>query len=154
MKIKSISDLAESPIVEYALSRIMNLSEPKTEITVVLNNLGKLYEMELPELEKRMSLITRWQNYYGEQIVLAEAIKTAAESQMNYSWSDAIAGAKGTINEKKELAASDATYVKALVIYEQTKAGLDAIRSKFEACDRSFKLISRVLTAKLNIKYE
>lgn len=151
-KVKSIKELSESDIVKYAVENVMGLSEPDSDITKFLNNIGELSKLNPDALEKRMTIFIAWQNYFGEQLVLADAIKSVAETQAQYFWGNAIKTARGTINEKKELALSDINWVNASNILEKAKAGYNAIKVKFDNCDRSFRLVSRILTKRLGIK--
>ncbi len=154
MSVLNIVGLSESEIVKRAVDNLLGLEIPKADIAKYLDKITLLSGYDADDLEKVMSLFVRWQNYFGEQYVIADALKTAAESQMSYYWSVAIDEANGTINAKKELAEKDKDYKKAKEIYNIASSGYNAIRMKFDTCDRAYKLCSRILTKRLGIKYE
>jgi len=69
-------------------------------------------------------------------------------------YSLAIESAAGTVNLKKDLAKNDKEYNQALAVYHQAKYMYEAYQAKFDMCERGFKLVSRILTKRLNIKFE
>jgi len=154
MSVLNIVGLSESEIVKRAVDNLLGLEIPKADIAKYLDKITLLSGYDADDLEKVMSLFVRWQNYFGEQYVIADALKTAAESQMSYYWSVAIHKAGGTINAKKELAEMNSEYKKAKEIYDIASSGFNAIRMKFDNCDRGFKLCSRILTKRIGIRYE
>lgn len=154
MSVLNIEKLSESEIVKRAVANLLGLEIPKADIAKYLDKITLLSGYDTDDLEKVMALFVRWQNYFGEQYVIADALKTAAESQMSYYWSLAIEEASGTINAKKELAEKDKDYKKAKEIYNVSSMGYNAIRMKFENCDRGFRLVSRMLTKRIGMKYE
>lgn len=154
MSVLNVEKLSNSEVVKRAIDNLLGLAIPKADITKYLDAITSLSEKDLDDLEKIMSLFIRWQNYFGEQYVIADALKMAAESQMSYYWSLAIESANGTINAKKELAERDSEYIKAKEVYNITSSGFNAIKMKFDMCERGYKLVSRIIAKRLNIKYE
>lgn len=150
--LKQIEDIAkESAVVKKALSNIIGLSKPDLDIRSYLENLGTLNEKDNTKLEEYLSVFTAWQNYFAERLVIGESIKVVANSQREYAYAVAVDTATGTVNAKKDIAKSDIQYTKSGEVYEQAKMIVEATRVKFDACERGFRLCSRILTKRLKV---
>jgi len=151
-KILSFEQIAQSDDVQKSIEGLVNLSRPKGDINKYLNNINKLYNYDTDVLEKYLSRFIAWQNYFGEQVIIADAIRVVAESQCNYIYSRIVNSVKGSINERKEKARANPLYKKALDIWNRSEAYYNGISITFDNCDRGYKLTSRILTKRLGIK--
>lgn len=150
MELKKLSEIAASAQVKNVLKKLIGLSKPSSALRKCLDALNNIEKSEFT-LEELLGIFIAWQNYYAEQLVLVETIKTIAEAQANHFWGEAINNSNGTINAKKELAKSDMDYVGANTIFINAKNAFKAIESGFWNCDRAYKLISRIVAIKTNI---
>lgn len=150
--IKTVEDIHATPEVQSAVKALANLGKPTYELRKYLERVGNLHTKTLDDLEKYMAVYIAWQNYLGEQTIIADAIRTVAESQVSNVYSMAVNGSEGTINSRKESARSDTVYQKALAIKQEADAYYNAIVVSFENCERAYMLVSRILTKRLNIR--
>jgi hypothetical protein len=141
----------ESLVVKRALSNIIGLNEPNLDIKKYLEDMGRLNEKDGKSLEEYLAVYSSWQNYFAEKLVIAEAIKVVAHNQREYYYSLAVDKASGTINAKKDVAKVDEAYLQACDIYEQSKTVAASFQTKFDACERGFRLVSRILTRRLKV---
>lgn len=150
--IKTIDEIKESDKVQQILSHLVKLAKPQKSLSKYLNNIENLSKFDTDVIEEYLAVFTSWQNYLSEQSVIADVVKTTAESQMNYVYSLAVVKAVGTINEKKEIGRQSSSFIKAQDIYENACAIKIIFENQFENCDRAYRLASRILTKRLEIK--
>jgi len=151
-KVKTFEQLKEDDRLKKAVDNLLGLNKPKYDIVKYLNNMDNVYKKDTTILEKYLAVFTVWQNYFGEQLVIADALRAVATSQVNYYYSVAVDNSIGSINQKKELARSNSEYISAMKVLDRTNILNKSLQMKFENCDRAYKLVSRILTKRLNIK--
>lgn len=152
--IKDIEAIQASDEVKRSIRALANLPKPKYNLRKYLHRVGSLHLRNTNELEKYLAVYTAWMNYLGEQCIIADAVKTVAESQASQYFSIAVGSSKGSINEKKERARSDESYLKALLVQQEASVIHSAREVSFENCERAYYLVSRILTKRLNIREE
>lgn len=150
--IKKISE--ESAVVKSALSNIIGLGKPDKEIKTSMSSVRKLNELDNDQLEEYLGLFTAWQNYFDERLTIAEAIEDVAKDQVEEVYSLAYAETKGSTNEKKDLAKKNPMYLQAVEIRSSAKSVVRGLQGKFNACDRSYKAVSRILAKRLKLRYD
>lgn len=150
--VKSIREISRSRAVMEALEKMVGLEKPKVDIKKFLDDAIYLHEKNTDELEKYLAVYTSWQSYFNEQAVVTAIILAVAESQVKEFWSYAVADANGTVNLKKDLASSDPAYKEAVDVMNQAKAGWTVTDANLNSCERAFRLTSRILSKRLNVK--
>lgn len=151
--VKNIEKLSETKEVQSMLKNIEGLLKPKTELAKYLNNLGKVYQYETDRLEKYLAIYSAWQNYLAEQLTVADTVRAVAESQKKYFYSIAVKVSKGNnISERKEVAIKHPKYQEALEVAIEADSIYRAVQTRFDNCERAYRLVSRILAKRINIR--
>lgn len=130
------------------------ISKPNKDIRHYLNNLENVSDLDNDVLEEYLSVFTAWQNYYHEYLLKYEVAKLKALQTMEYAYSLAIQLSEGTVNLRKDLAKSDKKYRECVEVYQNMVKLYEEYKFKYESCERAFRLISRILTKRFNLKYD
>lgn len=151
--VKTYKDIAESESVAKALSNVDFLKKPTKKIEKYLNLVGTLDEHDNESLETFLSVFTAWQNYSQYLLVMADIIRTIAEDQKSFYYSLALSGVTSkVVADKKSAAEVNDNYKKAKDVYSAAVNNVKALQVLFDSCDRAYKLTSRILSKRLNIK--
>lgn len=152
-EVQNITQLTETQEVQSMIAHLEGLSKPVSDLRKYLNNVGKIYKYDNGVLEKYLSIYSAWQNYLGEQLTIADTVKTVAESQKKYFFSVAVKVTKGgNISEKKEVAIKHPKYQVALQVAIEADSIYRAVLTKFDNCERAYRLVSRILAKRINIR--
>jgi hypothetical protein len=151
-KMLSLKEITDSEEVKQAMRGLTGVAKPPVDLQEKLNAVAELYRKNATGLEKYMSFYTAWQNYLGEQMIIADVIRTVAQSQAEYYYACVMRDAEGTVTDKKQSAASNQEYRRAYRIAAQAEAYYNSLIMQFQNCDRAFKLSSRIITSRLGLK--
>lgn len=141
-------------IIKNNLDNETFLNKPNKDIKYYLNNLENVSNLDNDVLEEYLSVFTAWQNYYHEFLLKYDVERLKAQQTMEYAYSLAIQMSEGTVNLRKDLAKSDKRYRKSVEIYYKMSKIYEEYKFKYESCERAFRLISRILTKRFNLKYD
>lgn len=150
--VMSIDEIQELKRVRSVIRNLQDITQPEKKLSQFLNNLVSIADYDTDVLEEYLAIFTVWQNYLGNQSVIADVIYSVAESQKEYFYSTAVGRAPGTINMKKDLARSDVDYALAADVYQEAQFLRATLNVQFANCDRGYRLISRILTKRLGIR--
>ena len=154
-RVKSIKEIIEqNNIVKYIDKYLVGLKEPTKDLNNYLNSLDNVSNLNNEELEEYLGIMIAWQNYYHELMVRTDIIRSIANQQADYFYSLAVETVEGSVNLRKDLAKNNADYMRSLEVKIKAEGLYQAYKFKYEACERAFKLISRILTKRLNLKYD
>lgn len=148
----TIDEIMKSDTVLRVKKMVMGLMKPKTPLKPYMDSLGDVYKQDTNDLEKWMAVFVQWENYYREIAEIYDSARTIADSNLSYYWGMAVLGSEGTINEKKEVAKSDANYILAKNTFIFANTSYKALMLKAENCERGYRLVSRIIGKRINIK--
>ncbi len=150
--VKRLKELMEADEVKIAHKMSMSLSQPKSKIVDYLEKLGDVYNVETNTLEEWLSVLIEWENYFREKSEIYDALRTVAESQKSFYWGRAISMSMGQISEKKETARTNELFQQANNTYIQANVSCKMLNLKANNCERGYKLVSRILAKRINIR--
>lgn len=155
IRVKTLKQIIEeNNIIKYIDKYLPNLKEPSKDLQLYLQNLENLSNLDNEILEEYLSAMVAWQNYYHEIMVRTDVVRNVARQQSEYFYSLAVSTVEGSVNMRKDLAKSDVNYIRAEEIRMKADGLYEVYKMRYESCERAFKLISRILTKRLNLKYD